>query len=41
MNMILRFNAPTATTAECKRSILACLAIVVWHFYGVILDPDI
>ena len=30
-----------ATTFHYYEAILACLAIVVWHFYFVIFDPDI
>ncbi len=30
-----------ATTIHYYEAILACLAIIVWHFYHVIFDPDI
>jgi hypothetical protein len=30
----------TTTFYECG-AILGCLAIVVWHFYHVIFDPDV
>ncbi|MEJ2111406.1 MAG: cytochrome c3 family protein [Acidobacteriota bacterium] len=30
-----------ATLVHYYEAILACLAIVVWHFYGVIFDPDV
>jgi adenylate kinase len=30
-----------ATTIHYYEAILACLAIVVWHFYDVIFDPDV
>ncbi|MCX6927797.1 MAG: cytochrome b/b6 domain-containing protein [Verrucomicrobia bacterium] len=30
-----------ATTIHYYEAILACLAIVVWHFYHVIFDPDV
>ena len=29
------------TTIHYYEAILACLAIVVWHFYHVIFDPDV
>jgi hypothetical protein len=28
-------------TVHLYEAILATLAIVVWHFYGVIFDPDV
>jgi formate dehydrogenase gamma subunit len=30
-----------ATLAHYYEAILACLAILVWHFYAVIFDPDV
>jgi len=30
-----------ATTIHYYEAVLACLAIVVWHFYHVIYDPDV
>jgi hypothetical protein len=30
-----------ATTIHYYEAVLACLAIVVWHFYGVIFDPEV
>jgi hypothetical protein len=30
-----------ATTIHFYEAILASLAIVVWHFYSVIFDPDV
>jgi len=30
-----------ATTLHFYEAVLATLAIVVWHFYRVILDPDV
>ncbi len=30
-----------ATMVHYYEAILACLAIVIWHFYGVIFDPDV
>jgi hypothetical protein len=30
-----------ALTIHYYEAILACLAIVVWHFYHVIFDPDV
>jgi hypothetical protein len=30
-----------AITIHYYEAILACLAIVVWHFYHVIFDPDV
>jgi formate dehydrogenase gamma subunit len=30
-----------ATTIHYYEAVLACLAIVVWHFYHVIFDPDV
>jgi cytochrome b subunit of formate dehydrogenase len=36
-----RWTVDVATTIHYYEAILACLAIVVWHFYHVIFDPDI
>jgi len=30
-----------ALTIHYYEAVLACLAILVWHFYHVIFDPDI
>jgi len=30
-----------ATTIHYYEALLACLAIVVWHFYSVMFDPDV
>jgi formate dehydrogenase gamma subunit len=30
-----------ATTIHYYEAVLACLAIVVWHFYSVMFDPDV
>src|SRR5947199_7085184 len=36
-----RWLVDVAVTIHYYEAILACLAIVVWHFYHVILDPDV
>jgi len=36
-----RWVIDVAITAHYYEAILACLAIVVWHFYHVIFDPDV
>ncbi len=36
-----RWAVDVATTIHYYEAILACLAIVVWHFYHVIFDPDV
>ena len=36
-----RWAIEVATTVHYYEAILACLAIVVWHFYHVIFDPDV
>ena len=36
-----RWVVMVATTIHYYEALLACLAIVVWHFYIVIFDPDI
>ena len=36
-----RWVVDVATTIHYYEAILACLAIVVWHFYHVLFDPDV
>jgi formate dehydrogenase gamma subunit len=36
-----RWAVEVATTVHFYEAILACLAIVVWHFYHVIFDPEV
>jgi cytochrome b subunit of formate dehydrogenase len=36
-----RWVVDVATTVHYYEAILACLAIVVWHFYHVIFDPEV
>ena len=36
-----RWWVDIATTIHFYEAILATLAIIVWHFYGVIFDPDV
>jgi formate dehydrogenase gamma subunit len=36
-----RWVVDVAITIHYYEAILACLAIIVWHFYHVMLDPDI
>ena len=36
-----RWVVDVATTIHYYEAVLACLAIIVWHFYHVIFDPDI
>jgi cytochrome b subunit of formate dehydrogenase len=36
-----RWCMDAATTVHFYEALLACLAILVWHFYSVIFDPDI
>jgi formate dehydrogenase gamma subunit len=36
-----RWIIEVATTIHYYEAILACLAILVWHFYHVMFDPDI
>jgi len=36
-----RWVVVVATTIHYYEAVLACLAIVVWHFYHVIFDPDV
>lgn len=36
-----RWVVAVATTIHYYEAVLACLAIIVWHFYHVIFDPDV
>lgn len=36
-----RWAVDVALTIHYYEAVLACLAIVVWHFYHVIVDPDV
>jgi formate dehydrogenase gamma subunit len=36
-----RWVVLVATTVHYYEAVLACLAIVVWHFYQVIFDPEV
>jgi cytochrome b subunit of formate dehydrogenase len=36
-----RWAVDVATTIHYYEAILACLAIVVWHFYHVLISPDV
>ena len=36
-----RWAVDVCTTIHYYEAILACLAIIVWHFYPVIFDPDV
>jgi len=36
-----RWIVDVAVTIHYYEAVLACLAIVVWHFYHVIFDPDV
>jgi formate dehydrogenase gamma subunit len=36
-----RWAVEVAVTIHYYEAVLACLAIVVWHFYHVIVDPDV
>ena len=36
-----RWAVDVAGTIHYYEAILACLAIIVWHFYHVIFDPDV
>ena len=36
-----RWVIDVATTIHYYEAILACLAIVIWHFYHVMFDPDV
>ena len=40
-NMLARWWVDAATAVHFYEAILATLAIVVWHLYQVILDPDV
>jgi formate dehydrogenase gamma subunit len=39
--LVPRWAVDVALTIHYYEAILACLAIVVWHFYHVIFDPDV
>lgn len=39
--LLPRWAVDVALTIHYYEAILACLAIIVWHFYHVIFDPDI
>lgn len=39
--LLPRWMVDVALTIHYYEAILACLAIVVWHFYHVIFDPDV
>ncbi len=39
--LLPRWAIDVATTIHYYEAILACLAIVVWHFYHVMFDPDV
>jgi len=36
-----RWVVAVATTIHYYEAVLACLAIIVWHFYHVMFDPDV
>ena len=36
-----RWVVTVATTIHYYEAVLACLAIVVWHFYHVMFDPEV
>jgi cytochrome b subunit of formate dehydrogenase len=36
-----RWIVDVALTIHYYEAVLACLAIIVWHFYHVIFDPDV
>jgi formate dehydrogenase gamma subunit len=40
-NYFPRWVVAVATTIHYYEAVLACLAIIVWHFYHVIFDPDV
>jgi cytochrome b subunit of formate dehydrogenase len=40
-NLLARWWVDVATSIHYYEAILATLAIVVWHFYQVFLDPDV
>jgi cytochrome b subunit of formate dehydrogenase len=40
-HLLPRWAVDVATTIHYYEAILACLAIVVWHFYQVAFDPDV
>ncbi len=39
--LLPRWAVDVATTIHYYEAILACLAIVVWHFYHVMFDPEV
>jgi cytochrome b subunit of formate dehydrogenase len=39
--LLPRWLVDVAVTIHYYEAILACLAIIVWHFYHVIFDPDV
>jgi cytochrome b subunit of formate dehydrogenase len=41
MKMLPKSWLDVATSVHFYEAVLATLAIVVWHFYGVIFDPDV
>jgi cytochrome b subunit of formate dehydrogenase len=40
-NILPRWSLDAATAVHFYEAILATLAIIVWHFYQVIFDPDV
>jgi hypothetical protein len=40
-NLLARWWVDVATSIHFYEAILATLAIIVWHFYQVFLDPDV
>jgi hypothetical protein len=40
-NLLARWWIDAATAVHFYEAILATLAILVWHFYQVFLDPDV
>lgn len=40
-NLIPRWSLDIATAVHFYEAVLATLAIIVWHLYGVIFDPDV
>ncbi len=40
-SILPRWTVDVATAIHFYEAVLASLAIVVWHFYGVIFDPDV
>jgi cytochrome b subunit of formate dehydrogenase/DnaJ-class molecular chaperone len=41
MNLLPRWSLDIATAVHFYEAVLATLAIIVWHFYAVIFDPDV